>query len=122
MSDNATGRNRSKKVGRLKRYWYRIKQYKRNRTSQDGWAYKIYRLHLCRDTPLNKSPAYDTKQSECKAPVLELWRIGKITSLPSFPGQLLTRSEGSIYEIADWLGFLFCFSAYQPFSCHLTPN
>ena len=50
-----------------------------------GRGCKIPRLHICRRVkPLsNGCPGYDTKQSDCEAPVILVY-----TSLPSLPGPL----------------------------------
>ena len=63
-----------------------------------GWGCKIHQLNLCRGVrhPPNKCHAYDIKQSDNEAPVMqELWGIQSTLSLPLLPGPFRPRS-GSI--------------------------
>ena len=50
--------------------------------SSIGWGSRIHQLHLCRGvSACNKCPGYDSKQSHCEAPVLELWGMWSISSV-----------------------------------------
>ena len=49
-------------------------------------------LLFCSETPSNKCPGYDIKQSDSETPViLELWGIWSTPSLPMFPGPFWPR-------------------------------
>ncbi len=52
----------------------------------DSWAAKTHRLFFCRrvNPPPNKCPAYDNKQCNGEAPVMQkLWRMRSTPLLPS---------------------------------------
>ena len=56
-----------------------------------NWGSRIYWLHLCRGVGLstpNECYRYDTTQSDGKAPVLKIWGMLTISSLPLFLGPL----------------------------------
>ena len=61
--------------------------------SQIKWSRRIYRLHLCRGGKIYSKSChgYDIKQSDDKAPVMEIERMRSIPSLPSLPGPLWPR-------------------------------
>ena len=67
---------------------------------------KMYWLPLCRGIrpSSNKSPGYDTKQSDSEAPVmLELWRMWITLSLSLLPGLLWHRVLVSVrVSPVDW--------------------
>ena len=52
-----------------------------------NWDCIIHQLHICKGMiPLPKCPGYDIKQSDGKAPALELWEMWYTPSLSLFPG------------------------------------
>ena len=77
-----------------------------------GWGCRIHRLHLCKEVrPTNEFPAYDTKQSDGKVPlILELWGIQSTPSLPLLPGPLrpgvVAPDTGPIYGLDRTNGIL----------------
>ena len=59
-----------------------------------GWGCRIHWLYLCRGVrllPHNKCPGCNIKQSDGKAPTLEIWRMWISPSLPLLPGPLWPR-------------------------------
>ena len=56
-----------------------------------GWRNRIHRLHLYKVVrpPTNECPAYNSKQSDGEAPVMQkLWGRQSTPSLPSLPGSI----------------------------------
>ena len=58
-----------------------------------GWDCRLHRLHLCWGVRHHKEcPGYNTKQSDCEAPVMQaLWGMKGTSSLPWLPGPFLPR-------------------------------
>ena len=81
--------------------------YKQNTIikSPVGWVCRIHWLRLYRGVRHpNECPGYDTKQSDCEAPVtLELWGMPSLTD-PLWPGvvapdRVLSMSQIELFDI-----------------------
>ena len=62
-----------------------------------GLGYRIHRLHLCKGiwpSP-NECPAYDIKQSDSEAPVLDIWGNMEYPFIAIAATSTLTRSEST---------------------------